>query len=173
MSKTKRIKPDVLVVADVPHAKQLMAELAEIGRELAEIDAGMNEVIDLAKANAAGLAAEPAARRKAIETALAAFAVTHKAGFFAKKKSLDLDFGLIGFRMASKLKTATKTTWAQVLENLKSFRFLDAIRTKEEVDKEVLGSWPDERLATVGVTREVTDEFYIEVKQDAVADKAA
>lgn len=173
MGKPKRIKPDALVVADIPHAKQLMAEFAEINRELADIDAKMNEVIDLAKANAAGLAAEPAARRKVIEAALAQFAYVHKASFFDKKKSLDLTFGVIGFRLSTKLKTAAKITWEMVLASLKSHGFKDAVRVKEEVDKEVLGGWTDERLATVGVTREIKDEFYIDPKQDAVAEKAA
>lgn len=173
MGKSKRIKPDVLVVADIPHAKQLMAEMAEIKRTLTQIDGDMNEAIDLAKANAAVLARPWAERFKTIEQALAQFAFVHKATFFEKRKSLDLTFGVIGFRLSTKLKTATKITWDKVLASLKSHGFKDAIRIKEEVDKDVLGTWTDERLATVGVTKDTRDEFYFEVKQDAVAEKAA
>lgn len=133
----------------------------------------MNEEIDRAKASARATAEPLEARRKELAIALEAYATHNKAALFAKRKSLDLGFGVIGFRLSHKLKTLAKHTWGQVLEALKGYGFSEAIRVKEEVDKDVMRDWPAERLATVGVTRETSDEFYIEIKQEEVASKAA
>lgn len=169
----KRTKPQALVIADLAQAEGVLAELAEIDRSLELAKAAMNEEIDGAKATARAAAEPLEARRKELVIALEAFATHNKAALFAKKKSLDLGFGVIGFRLASRLKTVAKTTWGQVLEALKSYGFTEAIRVKEEVDRDVMRDWPAERLATVGVTRETADDFYIEIKQEEVASKAA
>ncbi len=169
----KRTKPQALVIADLAQAEAALAELAGIDRSLEATKAAMNEEIDGAKASARAEAEPLEARRKELAVALEAFATHNKAQFFAKRKSLDLGFGVIGFRMATRLKTAAKTTWGQVLEALKNYGFTEAVRVREEVDREAMRDWPVERLATVGVTRETADDFYIEIKQEEVANKAA
>ena len=169
----KRTKPQALVIADQAQAEGVLAELAGIDRRLELAKAAMNETIDQAKAAARAEAEPLEARRKELAAALEAFATHHKAALFAKRKSLDLGFGVIGFRLATRLKTSARTTWGQVLEALKSYKFTEAIRIKEEVDKDAMKDWPDARLATVGVARETSDEFYIEIKQEEVGREAA
>lgn len=163
-----RIKPKAVIVADIPQAEAVLAEMAELDRALESHAAEMNEIIDQAKANAKALCAPLEARRKELEQALASFAELNKADLFGKRKSLDLGFGIIGFRLSTCIKTASKTTWDMVLQKLKDFGFTDAVRTTESVDKDVLRGWPDERLATVGAQRKVTDEFYIEINKEPV-----
>lgn len=169
----KRTKPQAVVIADLAQAEGVLAELAEIDRSLELAKAAMNEEIDRAKATGRAAAEPLEARRKELAIALEAFATHNKAQLFAKKKSLDLGFGVIGFRLATRLKTVAKATWGQVLEALQSYKYEKAIRIKVEVDKDAMKDWPAERLATVGVTRETSDEFYIEIKQEEVASKAA
>jgi len=168
-----RIKPQAVVIADLKAAEQALSEIAMIDRNIKGIESNLNEVIDRAKAGAK-LKTEPLGiRRKELETALAQFAEHNKAELFQKRKSVELAFGTIGFRLTTSIKTAAKTTWAMILEKVRDYGFSEAIRTKEEVDKEVLRGWSDEKLATVGARRDTKDEFYIEIKAEELEKDAA
>jgi phage host-nuclease inhibitor protein Gam len=164
-----RIKPQALIINDVKQADEALAELAAIMREVGEIEAAMNAIIDGAKDAAAKKSQPMQDRRKELEAALATFGNLRKPELFKDKKSLELNFGIIGFRKSTSLRTKAKTTWAAVLERLKELGLTTGIRTKEEVDKDVLRAWPEERLEAVGVRRDERDEFYVEVKQEEVA----
>jgi len=168
-----RSKPQVLVIADLKAAEQALSEIAQIERSIKGVEAGLNEIIDRAKAGAK-LRTEPlAARRKELEAALAQFAEHNKAELFAKRKSLDLAFGVIGFRLTTSIKAASKTTWAMILGKIRDYGFSEAIRSKAEVDKEILRGWSDEKLATVGARRDTKDEFYIDIKAEVLEGDAA
>jgi phage host-nuclease inhibitor protein Gam len=173
VSKTTRTKPQAVVIADLEQARAALAEVANLARRLDTIDMAMNAAIDAAKEGAAAEGKPLAERRKDLETALATFGTMRKAELFKDRKSLDLGFGIIGFRLASSVKTMPKVTWGMVLDALKRFNFTDAIRIKEEPNKEVLKDWPEERLATVGARREVADVFFVEINREEMADKAA
>jgi len=168
-----RTKPQPLIIGDLPQADEALRKLAEITREQALIEQGLNAQIDQLKA-AAKLQLEPlTASRKRLEDALAVFGTLKKDELFGVKRSLDLTFGVIGFRKATSLRLLAKHTWAMVLKRLQDLGLSEGIRTKLEVDKDELRGWPDTRLETVGVRRESTDEFFIEPKQEEIASKAA
>ena len=168
-----RTKPQPLIIGDLPQADEALRKLAEITREQALIEQGLNAQIDQLKA-AAKLQLEPlTASRKRLEDALAVFGTLKKDELFGVKRSLDLTFGVIGFRKATSLRLLSKHTWAMVLKRLQDLGLAEGIRTKLEVDKDELRGWPDTRLETVGVRRESTDEFFIEPKQEEIASKAA
>lgn len=164
----KRTKPQAIVVADLKQAEAALAEIAEIDRTAEAHEAAMNAAIDAARTEAKALCEPLSARRKELEQALATYAELNKADLFGKRKSVDLGFGTIGFRLSTSVKTAARTTWEMVLQKCKDFGFVEAVRTKESVDKDALRGWPDERLATVGARREVKDEFFIEINREAV-----
>ncbi len=175
-----RTKPRVMVLADLKEADAALAELAGIKRDMASLECVMNESIDAIKAEAKAQSAPLAIRMKDLETALTNFAVARKDDLFPKKKSLELTFGALGFRQSTKLKTLVKWTWKLVLERLQALAadpegtpFREAIRTKVEVDKEAMRDWPEERLATVGVHKVAEDEFFYELKAEAIENAAA
>jgi phage host-nuclease inhibitor protein Gam len=169
-----RTKPQPLILASTDQADDALRQLAEVARELALIEQGMNEQIDALKA-AAKLQLEPlTASRKRLEDALAVFGTLKKAELFTdRKRSLELTFGVIGYRKATSLRLLAKHTWAMVLKRLQDLGLAEGVRTKQEVDKDALRTWPDERLETVGVKRETVDEFFVELKQEEIASKAA
>lgn len=74
---------------------------------------------------------------KAFDT-LQAFATENQAELFAKKKSLDMAHGVIGFRTGTpKLKTLKGFTWTSALQLVK--RFLpDYVRLTEDIAKDKL-----------------------------------
>jgi phage host-nuclease inhibitor protein Gam len=168
-----RSKPDTIrPIGDLVQANAALAEIASIKRDLSAIEAEMNAAIDRIKAEADAGAAPLQERIKSIEGGLQAYAAFHKKVLFADRRSKELDHGTIGFRKSNQIKTKTKVTWQMVLARLKELKFNSAIRTKEDVNKEELQGWPDERLELVGARRVNKDQFWYEVNEEKIADKA-
>jgi phage host-nuclease inhibitor protein Gam len=169
-----RTKPTPLIIANLPQADEALRQLAEIDREQRQIESGAQAQIDAIKATAKAQMEPFTTSRKRLEDALAVFGTQQKAELFPeRKRSQELIFGVIGFRRATALRLMAKRTWGSVLERLEALGFTTAVRTKREVDKPAMADWSDEQLETVGVRRETADEFYIELKQEELADKAA
>jgi hypothetical protein len=60
-----------------------------------------------------------------------------------------------------------------ILAKLKELKLTKGIRKKEEVNKEELLTWSDEKLALVGAKRHSVDEFYYETETDKEDSEAA
>ena len=109
--------------------------------------------------------------RRELADAVAVFARLNRADLFTKAKSLDLAFGTIGFRASTRIVQMRGITSGMTLEKLHQYNFTDGIRIKEEVDKERAADWPDERLELVGLKRQTSDTFFIEIRRDAVPEQ--
>jgi phage host-nuclease inhibitor protein Gam len=138
----KKPKLEVAPIQDITQANAVLGRIAECSRELAGLEADLNRAIDLAKAQHEAQAAPIRARIEQMEASLHAFAEYQKTVLFTEKRSIECIFGTFGFRASTKIKPATKETFTTILEKLKQFGFREAIRTKEEVNKEVLNDWP-------------------------------
>lgn len=156
-------KTPAVVIASLDDADEVLREMAECYRQIVGITVHMNEAIDAAKEAAKLQAAAPTARLKALEESLATYATYQKDELFKARKSITRVFGTFGFRKSTKITPAKKQTWGSILEALKKLGLAQAVRTKEEVNKEVLQEWPDERLEAVGACRDRRDEFWCEV----------
>lgn len=167
-----RIKPEPVIVADLTDAGRSLGEIGALDREIALIEAGMQEKIDDAKAEAAKLAKPLQDRKKALSDAVGAFAILNRQDLFKKSKSLDLGFGVIGFRLSTSIGQVRGVTVEMTLERMKDLKLTEGIRIKESVDKDACGSWPDERLELVGLKRQQKDAFYYEIKADAIPENA-
>lgn len=154
-----RIKPNPHIVNDRQQAEGALAEIASLDRKLESIEHSMQEAIDAAKMQASQSSAPLQARRREL------------ADLFTKAKSLDLAFGTIGFRASTRIVQMRGITSGMTLEKLHQYNFTDGIRIKEEVDKETAADWPDERLELVGLKRQTTDTFFIEIRRDAVPEQ--
>lgn len=163
-----RIKPDPHIVADRAQCEGALAEIAALDRKSAAIETDMQERIDAAKAQASQLSAPLAARRKELADAVAVFAKLNRQELFAKAKSLDLGFGVIGFRQSTSIVQVRGVSAEMTLDKLHQYNLTDGIRVKEEVNKESALGWPDERLELVGLKRQQSDTFFIEIKKDTV-----
>ena len=164
-----RRRPNPHIVESREQAEGTMAEIAALTRKLAALTVSMNKELDAAKDKAAQAAAPLAARLKELESGLAVFAVLNRKELFPDgAKSLDLGFGLIGFRASTKIVQQNNINAEMTLERLRKFKFVDGIRTKEEINKDAMTAWTDEKLETVGLRRQKSDGFFVEVKEDAV-----
>ena len=164
-----RSKPNPHIVENKEQAEGTMAELATINRKLGVITEEMNAEIDAAKRKAQLAASAMQSRKKDLESALAVFATLNRQQLFPEgAKSLDLGYGIIGFRASTKIMQQNKVTAEMTLERLHQFGMTDGIRVKEEINKEGMATWTDEKLETVGLRRQKSDGFYVEIKTDVV-----
>ncbi len=167
-----RIKPDPHVVADRAQCEGALAEMAALDRKLSAIENEMREAIDAAKSKAGQLAGPLQARRKELADAVAIFARLNRQELFAKSKSLDMGFGVIGFRASTRIVQVRGVTAEMTLERLHQYNLADGIRIKEEINKDAALGWPDERLELVGLKRQQADTFFIEIARDDVPGNA-
>lgn len=168
-----RIKPETTIIENRAQAEGALAEMAALERKLLGIKCEMQEQIDLAKSKAGQQSAPLEARHKELAKAVSVFAKLNRQELFAKAKSLDMGFAIIGFRASTKIMQITGVTAEMTLERLHQYDFADGIRVKEEINKEAALGWPDERLELVGLKRLMSDTFFIEIKQDTVPREAA
>ena len=167
-----RKKPKaIMTISDLKEADAALAQIAALDRDLTRIKADLNERIDQAKADAEAESAPLQLKIKSIEGGLQAFAVDQKKTLFADRRSKALDYGTIGFRKSTKIKLQPRTSWKMVLERIKEFAFFEAIRTKEDVNREELATWPDEKLAIVCTRRVEKDQFWYELNEEKIAQK--
>jgi phage host-nuclease inhibitor protein Gam len=172
MSRT-RIKADPLVIGGLDRAESAMMELAELSRQVRAVKDGLNADIDRLKENAAAAAAPLEARRKELTDALGTFLKMHRAEVLKGRKSIELAFGIMGFRASSSVVQMRGVTAEMSLERLKNSGLTEGIRIKEELDKDVMRGWPDDRLALVGLLRQEKDQFFVEVKEENLSENAA
>jgi len=167
----KRVKPVLQspTVNSVEDADAVLAEIAARKRQISLHELGLKEDVDRLKAECAAkcdpLKQEIASR----EQALIQFGISQRDALFKSRKSLDLNFGTIGFRASSTLRTVKKFTWERVLGLIKE-RGLPCVRTKEEVDKEALRGLDADSLAAVGWKLVQEDNFYYELAEIELAE---
>ena len=108
---------------------------AQSGKITAEIELQCAKVREKYADRIAALTAE---KEQAFDV-LQAYATENQAELFAKKKSLDMAHGVIGFRTGTpKLKTLKGFTWASALQLAKKFLPITYIRQTEEIAKDRL-----------------------------------
>ena len=156
-----RIKPaaTTVVIKSTEEADTVLARIAAHKRRIELIDLSAAEEIDEVKARAAA-EAEPIKQEIAgLEQSLLRYADYARDELFRGRKSPQLTFGTIGYRLSTKLKTLPKWTFERVLESLKAGNKTEYIRIKEEVDKERLRGAAPELLKQHGL-RLVTDDVF-------------
>ena len=165
----KRVKPNLSLATFPVHSLDdvdaALAQIAARKRQIDLIGLGVAEQVDEIKTRAAAETEPIRLEIAALELAIGRFAEASKAELFSKKKSVQLQFGSVGFRASSKLKTLKKWTFERVLATLRDTGMREYIRVKEEVDKEKLKGLAPETLAGIGCTVVQEDVFYYELPE--------
>lgn len=166
---TKRVKPQLMTLADLAAVDRALHDIALEQIAIRRIEADAEEKVQAVRKEAAEKAEANQIRIKMLETAIRNYAEIHKAEILPKgKKTIELNFGLIGFRLSTKISVKAST-----LGLLQKLGFLDGVRIKEEVNKEVLKDWDDDKLRLVDAKRKREDVFYYEVKDVEILDPKA
>ena len=166
----KRVKPilNVPAIGSLEEADAVLARIAARKRELSRLDLGLKEDVDALKLKCAEVSEPIRQEIEVLEQSLVRFGEARKPELFAKRRSLELNFGTLGFRASSSVKPMRKTTWEQVLGLLKDSQdkmLAACIRVKQEVDKEALRQLPQEKLAEAGCRLEQVDTFFYELTE--------
>jgi phage host-nuclease inhibitor protein Gam len=158
-----RLKPNVKKIESLEDANLTLKEIGLLERELESIDGDAHKRIAEIK-TAAVKAGEPVRKRIAdLSALLGAYAEYNRAELFRDKKTVQVSFGVFGYRKSTSI-SVKKTT----LELLKKLGKIIFIRTKEEVDKEAMAVLTDEELAMVDAVRKVKDDFFCEADKEEI-----
>ncbi|MFN4248944.1 MAG: host-nuclease inhibitor Gam family protein [Flavipsychrobacter sp.] len=168
--KSKQVK------APVTHAEyeRALAEYASTTSSIAKINAAIEvRVNKIREEKQQELNMLVAQQNEAFDNVQRYVEENEESMFKDKKKSIETIFGVLGFRTGQpSLKTIAKgLTWEMVVENLKSMKLKNFIRTKEEVDKEgLLNARNDKKVADkfqqIGVKVVQAETFYIDLKEE-------
>lgn len=155
-------------INDLAEADRALERIVIATAAVEEITAKTNGEINRLKQQAAALSASHQATIAEHDKALTSFLKKNKK-LFAEKRSLDLVYGRIGFRISKIIEVSTNT-----LEKLKKIDGgQDAIIVKESPNKNVLETWDDKDLKKVGATRVIKDEPYYNPSKQEIAKRMA
>ena len=158
-----RLKPQVGKISTLDEANMVLKEIGLLERELESIDADAHKRIAEIKTDAVKKG-EPVRKQIADDSALlGAFASYNKAELFKDKKSVQLSFGIFGYRKS--ISISVKKTTLELLKKLKLHKY---IRVKEDVDKEAMAGLPDDTLEQVDSVRKVKDDFFCEADKEEI-----
>jgi len=145
-----------------------LKRLCELDIALADIDGEatikMNEIKDEARVKAQPLQTERDYLAKLVE----AFCEGRK-DEFADKRSRELNFGTVGYRLVKSVPLPrNKDKVESLIKSLKAFGLVDCIVFKEEVDKNKIAELDDASIVKLGLKRTVKDSFRIQPKIEAI-----
>lgn len=164
----RKKQQNIYPVKSLEEANQTLEKIAALQRSINVKELSMNEQIDLIKAKTEIETVKDYTELQALVYGLEVFSKENKARLFDKKRSIDLNFGSIGFRKGTKLATMAKTTWKKVVELLEEKGMVSGVRIKKTANKDVMNEWTDEKLEKVNVQRKTTDTFWYEINEEDV-----
>lgn len=145
-----------------------LCEIAEHTRAVEAIQHDMQQTIDDAKLQAKDASDPHTAAIDALSQQVKEYAERNREGL--KKKTKPLLFGNIGWRKSTKLvvpRDADKV--ADIVRLLRALGWHDCIKVEPpKINREALRTHPIEDIVKVGVGVSVEDEFWLEVKKDAI-----
>jgi phage host-nuclease inhibitor protein Gam len=165
MAKDKRVKVslETIKIVSLSEADTLLRQMSDINAKIraaeAAVDIAMNELKEDLKNTIEPMLEE----RERLEKSLAIYSEYNKQELFSDKKTIELTFGLFGFRQSTSISVKNST-----LELLKKHGFDDAIAVKESPNKEMMREWSEERLKLVDAKRVIEDKFWVEAKSNDV-----
>lgn len=147
---------------------QALRRMGEIDIATQKIFGNLTLKVNELKQRAENEAGPLNAERKEIEEAVAAFCEGHKEEF-TKQRSKELTFGLVAFRIVTKIVIRSKEACLAAMHALK----LDSyIRVIEEPDKLAMEGLDDAVLAKVGAKRKTEDRLRIEPNLERLKEAA-
>lgn len=170
MAKEKRSKPVVETrkITSLSEADGMLHEMADLKAKIRKVQADADIAVNAIKESMMDTVRPMLEQIEAMEKSLAVYSEYNRTELFNDKKTIELQFGLFGYRQSTSV-SVKKTT----LELLQKHGFDDAITIKPTVNKEIMRSWSSERLALVDAILVVEDKFWIETKENDLEGSAA
>jgi phage host-nuclease inhibitor protein Gam len=159
----------------IPDAPQLKSwddvnnALMEIARgeiEIAEIEGRMNIQINAIKEKAESECAPIRAAIAERGRQLKEFAELNRPDF-GKSKSKKLTFGSLGWRASTSI-VIKKALTEKIIDNLRKLGMGDCVKVKEEINKEILATYPEEKIIASGASVKHDDTFWYETDKQSL-----
>jgi phage host-nuclease inhibitor protein Gam len=150
---------------EVDSTLKRLAELeVGIAKIAGDVTVKTNEIKEAGKDKAAPLQVE----KEALEKQITLFCEANKHEF-ADKRSKELNFGTIGFRISTKLNLPrAKEKIDALIKTIKALGLKDCITYTETIDKDRVADLDDKTFARIGITRVVKDNFRIEPRIEEI-----
>jgi len=164
--RSKRVKPEVNMqkMNDLVEVNEAMKTIRDLKAQIKRFELQAEEKVNEIKQRLSRQLKPLLEKIEPLENGILAFAEYNKDELFKKKKTIDLVFGLIGFRKSTKI-SIKKTT----LELLKKLKFKNAIKVTKTVNKEALKDFTNAMLKKVAAERTSQDHFWYEIKEIEVS----
>lgn len=161
MSRTRI--PDAPALRTWDDVNQVLMEIAAEEIRLAEIEGGMNVRINEAKEEAERCAAPIKAKVEQLGKQLKEFAELNRPDF-GKAKSMTLTFGEVGFRASTSV-VIKKALEDHIVGNLRKLGMSDCVRVVESVNKDVLATYPVDKIVQAGANLKKVDTFWYQTNK--------
>ena len=159
---------------DAPQLKSwdnVNAALKEIARgeiEIAEIEGQMNIQINDIKEQAEKQCAPIRDAIDELGKQLKDFSEINRPDF-GKGKSRKLAFGTLGWRASSAI-TIKKALTEKIIDNLRKLDMGDCVKVTESVNKDILATYPEDKIKASGATLVKKDTFWYETDKQSLAE---
>ena len=139
-----------------------LKELASLEVKRSELEGELNERINELKEKTKEQVAPILEQIKHLTKLVELFAASKK-DEFAKRRTKELTFGKIGFRLVANVSIPRdKAKVEALLKSLKAYGLSDCIKYEEKPDKERLKELDDTTLVKLGLEKKVKDSFRVE-----------
>lgn len=150
-----------------------LKRLAELEVGIAKVNGDSTIKINEIKKEAVDKAAPLQVEKDALEKQIEIFC-EHNKHEFADKRSKELNFGTIGFRIVKSLSLPkAKEKIEALIKTIKALGLKDCIAYEEKIDKDAICELDDTTFAKIGIKRTIKDSFRIQPRIEEVADTAA
>lgn len=162
------MKKNLLEISDWDQVDVTLRRMGEIDIAVEKIQGDMtlkiNEIKAAAETKAEGMKKE----RRDLEEAITNFCEKYK-DEFAKKRSRELTFGVIAYKVTTKIVIRAKKACVAAMEALGLTQYL---RIEKEPDKELMLNLDDQTLAKIGASRKIEDKLRIEPAIEKIKEAA-
>lgn len=156
-------------IATRDQAATAVEEYADLERQLADLETGMNRQMDVIRSATEVETAPLTTRMKQLHAALHQFAKTNRKNEFGDRQSLELPHGSLTFRRSSSIVNKSGVKAADVLKRLQEAgqdRYIKL--STPTVNREAMKSLPPKELDKYGVRLNEKETFEVKVKTEAV-----
>jgi phage host-nuclease inhibitor protein Gam len=163
----KRVIDDTPALCSWEDVNEVLRDIGETERILELIENNMQQQIDSYKLSAEQAARPHQDRLELLERQIARYAEEHRADF-GKSKTMELNFGTVGFRKSSKIKLPkVGPLYAEIIRRLKERGMQDCInRPPAKVDRDALKKYDPAVIREVGAQLIEEDIFGYEVDRE-------
>jgi len=140
-------------------AETMLAEIRDITGQLAGLEEKARAEIEAVSARYAPLTAPLKDRLAELDRRVKKHLRSYCADIFDGRDKIEVSGGYLLYGRGSRV-----TIPRNALEQIEALGWLEAVKVVKSVNRPVVESWPDEKLAAIGAERKIKETYSYEVK---------